>query len=230
MRFDIITIFPEIFDFYFKQSLLAKAREKGIIKIKAYNLRDFTDDKHKTARLHRYAKHCGQVDDKPFGGGRGMIFKPDPIIKAVEKIKQKNKKTKVILFSPRGKKLNQKMAFQLSKLDQLIMITGRYEGVDERIAKYLVDEQVSIGDYVLMSGDVPALIVVEAVARLLPWVVGKSEQLISERITKQKGFIEYPQYTRPETIEIAGKNRRAPKVLMSGNHKEIEKWRAKKSK
>ncbi len=216
MRFDIITIFPEIFDCYFQQSLLAKAQKKGLLKIEARDLRQFAKDKHKT------------VDDKPFGGGRGMVMKVEPIAKAVAKL-QKGKKTKVILFSPRGKKFNQKMASQWSKLDQLIMISGRYEGIDERVAKYIADEQVSVGDYVLMGGEAPALIVVEAVARLIPGVIGKPE-LVKQRITKQKGFIEYPQYTRPEIVEIDGKKRRAPKVLVSGNHKDIDQWRAKQSK
>lgn len=225
MKFDIITIFPEIFEFYFEYSILKKAQEKKVIKIRVHDLRGFTTDKHKT------------VDDKPFGGGRGMVMKVPPIYKAVQKCVNlgwlaqidAKKRSKVILFSPRGKKFNQKMATQFAKLNQLIMIAGRYEGVDERVAKYIADEQVSIGDYVTMSGDLPALIVVETVARLIPGVVGKSE-LLKERITKKKGFIEYPQYTRPEVFEIAGKKRKAPKILLSGNHKEIDKWRVKHSK
>ena len=158
-----------------------------------------------------------------------MVMKPEPIIKAVNKIKQKNKKTKIILFSPRGKKLTQKMATQFSKLDQLIMICGRYEGVDERVAKYIADETISIGDYVLMGGDLPALAVIEATARLIPGVIGKPKEL-KQRITKQKGFVEYPQYTRPETIKVAGKQRKVPKVLLSGNHKQIDVWRVKNTK
>jgi len=224
MQFDIITIFPEIFENYLKESLLYKAVKKKILKIKIHNLRDFSKDKHNT------------VDDKPFGGGRGMIFKAEPLLRAVsalKKLKVKNAKLKVkrkiILFSPRGKKFNQKMASKWSKQEQIILISGRYEGIDERVAKYLVDEVVSVGDYVLMGGEIPALAVIEAVARLLPGVVGNSENLIKERITKQGGFIEYPQYTRPEIIKINGKARQAPKVLLSGNHKEIEKWREKHS-
>jgi len=216
MRFDIITIFPEIFDFYLKHSILEKAQKRGCFQIGIHNLRDFTEDKNKT------------VDDKPFGGGRGMVLKIDPIYKAVKKIKKDNK-TKVVLFTPRGKKFNQKMATNWAKLDQLILISGRYEGIDERV-KHIVDEKVSIGNYVLMSGDIPALAVIEATARLLPGVVGKSESLIKDRITKTKGFIEYPQYTRPETFEINKTKRKVPKVLLSGNHKEIEKWREKNSK
>ncbi len=217
MRVDIITIFPEMFEFYLQHSLLAKAMDSKIIKIGIHNLRDFTTDKHKT------------VDDKPFGGGRGMVLKIEPVCRAVQFLKVKSQKSKVILFTPRGKKFNQKMATEWTRLDQLIMICGRYEGVDERVAKYIADEKVSIGDYVLMGGELPALVVVETVARLVPGVVGKSE-VLKERITKNKGFLEYPQYTRPEVFEINGKKRRVPKVLLSGNHKEIEEWREKHSK
>lgn len=217
MKFDIITIFPEIFEFYFKHSILDKAQKKGCFKINIHNLRDFTKDKHK------------QVDDKPFGGGRGMVLKIEPLFQAIKKIK-KGKKSKVVLFTPRGKKFTQKMASQYSQLDQLILISGRYEGIDERINK-IVDEKVSIGDYVLMSGDLPALIATEATARLLPNVVGKSESLITERITEKGGFVEYPQYTRPEEFEHQkGKFWKVPKVLLSGNHKDIDKWREKNSK
>jgi tRNA (guanine37-N1)-methyltransferase len=228
MRFDIITLFPEIFEFYFNHSILKKAREKGIIKIKVHNLRDFTTDKHKT------------VDDKPFGGGRGMIVKLEPVFKVVSsltkfkiqnsKFKITNKNSKIILFTPRGKKFNQKMATEFAKLDRLVLICGRYEGVDERVAKYIADECLSIGDYVLMGGELPALVFIEAVARLVPGVIGKSE-LLKERITKEKGFREYPQYTRPEIFEPKkGVKWRVPKVLLSGNHKKIEEWRKKHSK
>ncbi len=235
MKIDIITIFPEICDFYFQQSLLKKAQEAGFLKLKAHNLRDFTVDKHRV------------VDDKPFGGGRGMVLKIEPLWRAIQslnlksqisnlKFKDKNfyknkAKRKIVLFSPRGKKFNQKMATRWANLDQLVLICGRYEGVDERVAKHLVDEEISIGDYVLMGGELPALIVAEAVVRLLPGVVGRSEDLIGERITKSKGFLEYPQYTRPEVfVDKHGKKLRVPKVLLSGNHKEIEAWRQKHSK
>ena len=219
MQFDIITIFPDIIDSFFNQSLLKKAQTKGVLKLKVHNLRDFTKDKHKT------------VDDKPFGGGRGMVMRADVIDKAVAKIKKGSakSKTKVILFTPRGKKFNQKMATEFSKLDQIIMICGRYEGVDERVAKYVVDEEISIGDYVLMGGEIPALAVVESTARLIDGVIGKTEE-VKNRITKSKGFVEYPQYTRPEEIEMGGKNRKAPKVLLSGNHKDIDTWRDRHSK
>ncbi len=242
MKINIITIFPEIFDFYLKQSLLFKAQQKGVLKIKAHNLRDFTKDKHKI------------VDDRPFGGGRGMVIKLEPLYRAIQILTnnkkpppkadqpraEKTNKRKVILFSPRGKKFTQKKATEWAKLDQLILICGRYEGIDERINK-IVDERISIGDFVMMGGDLAGLIVIESVARLLPGVVGKSEDLIGKRITKEKGFIEYPQYTRPEVFTVpavasakAGNKKtnkwRVPKVLLSGNHKKIEEWRRKHSK
>ena len=243
MRIDIITIFPEIFDFYLNQSLIAKAQKKGVLKIKTHNLRDFALDKHKIARPHRYAsspaKHCGRVDDKPFGGGRGMVLKVEPLFKAISTLsklkvqssKLKVAKRKVVLFSPRGKKFTQKMATRWSKLDQLILICGRYEAIDERVAKHLADEVISLGDFVLMGGEIPALAVAEAVSRLLPGVAGHSESLIDERITKDGGFIEYPQYTRPEVYKTKnGKLLKTPKVLLSGNHKKIGGWREKHSK
>ena len=229
MRIDIITIFPEICDFYFQHSLLKKAQEAGVLQLMAHNLRDFTSDKHRV------------VDDKPFGGGRGMVMKIEPISRAMEQVRKErssfrgrsfapSKKAKVVLFSPRGKKFNQKMATRWSKADQLIFICGRYEGVDERVAKNLVDEVVSIGDFVLMGGELPALMVAETVARLLPGVVGHSEDLIGERITKSQGFLEYPQYTRPEEfITKQGKKLKVPKVLLSGDHKKINEWRVKHS-
>jgi len=211
IKFDIITIFPEIFDSYFKESLIKRAQKKRLIKIKVHNLRKWTKDKHRV------------VDDRPFGGGMGMVLKVEPIFKAVKALKKP--KTKVILFTPRGKKFNQKTAWRLSRLNHLILICGRYEGVDERVAKYLVDEEISIGDYDLMGGDLPAMVVIETISRLIPGVIGKP-QLLKERITKGKGFIEYPQYTRPEVF----KKWSVPGVLLSGNHKKIAVWRQKHAK
>jgi len=219
MIFDIITLFPEVFETYLQESLIGKAQKNKIIKINVLNVRDFASDKHKT------------VDDKAFGGGRGMVLKVEPIYKAIQSLKKKKeKKTKVILFTPRGKKFNQKMATRFSKLDRLILISGRYEGVDERIAKHIIDEEISIGDYVLMGGDLPALVLIETISRLIPNVIGKPE-LLKERITKDKGFIEYPQYTRPEIFwPQKGISWRIPKILLSGDHKKIEDWRKKHSK
>ena len=211
MRFDIITIFPEIFDSYFKESLIKRAIKRRLIKIQVHNLRKWTKDRHRT------------VDDKPFGGGLGMVMKVEPIYRAVKALKKKN--SRVILFTPRGKKFNQKAAYRLSGLAHIIFICGRYEGIDERVAKNLVDEEFSIGDYVLMGGELPAMVIIETVARLIPGILGKP-QLLKERVTKKGGFIEYPQYTRPEVF----RKLRVPKVLVSGNHKKIEEWRKKHQK
>ena len=206
IKFDIINIFPNIFDSYFKEGLLKKAQDKKIVKIKVHNLRKWAKDKHKTA------------DDRPFGGGFGMVMKVEPIYRAVRELKKKNSKT--ILFTPRGKNFNQKMAYKFSKLNHIIMICGRYEGADERVAKKIVDIELSMGDYVLMGGEIPAMAVAESVSRLVPGTIGKNEHL----------NIEGAQYTRPEVFEANGKKWRAPKVLLSGNHKKIEEWRKKHQK
>jgi tRNA (guanine37-N1)-methyltransferase len=250
MRFDIITIFPEIFDSYFNESILGRAQKKKLIKIKAHDLRKFTTDRHKT------------VDDKPYGGGAGMLLKVEPIYKCVSAIKsqisksksqinsklQKSKKIKqkIILFSAKGKTMTQADARRWSKYDQLILICGRYEGVDERVAKHIADEEVSVGNYVLTGGEIPAMIVTDAVARLVPGVI-KQESLHEEsfNMPRKSAFAkasadapfsssafsgkkmgEYPQYTRPE--EFMGW--KVPEVLLSGNHSEIKKWREKMSK
>lgn len=211
MRFDIITIFPKILDSYFSESILKRAQEKRLITITAHNLRDYTTDKH-----HK-------VDDKPYGGGPGMVIKIEPVFKAVSSIlksfKNNKQKTRVILFSTRGKKFDAKTAKQLSKYDRLILICGRYEGVDERVAQYIADEEISVGDYVLSGGELPAMILVDAVSRQIPGVLGKLESL--EEI---KGS--YEVYTRPEIFQPKkGKNWKAPKVLLGGSHKDIAKWR-----
>ena len=215
MQFDIVTIFPHIFDSYLNESLIKRAQKADVIKIAVYNLRDFTKDKH-----HK-------VDDKPFGGGPGMVLQIGPIYRAVSRItyhvSQKIKlKTRIILFSTRGKKLDAKVAKRLSKYNQLILICGRYEGVDERVAKYVADEEISIGNYVLSGGELPALVLIESVSRFLPGFLGKTESL--EEI---KGS--YPVYTRPEIFKISRKKLSAPKVLLFGNHKKIGEWRRGKS-
>ena len=217
LKYDIITIFPKMFDSYLKETFIKKAQDKKLIKINIHNLRDYTKDKNK------------KVDDKPFGGGLGMVLKVEPIFKAISKIK-KGKKSKVILFTPRGKELNQKIAYELSKYNQLIMICGRYEGVDERVAKNISDIQLSIGKYDLMGGELPNMVTMETITRLIPGAIGK-DKFLKERITKDKGFMEYPQYTRPEVFEPKkGTKWKVPKELVSGNHKEIEKWRENKGK
>ena len=218
LRFDIITIFPDIFKSYLNESLIARAQKKKLIKINLHNLRKFTKDRHKT------------IDDRPFGGGLGMVLKVEPIYKAVKALKIRNSKfeirnSKVILFTPRGKKFDQKSAYKLSKLDQIIFICGRYEGVDERVAQKIADMEISIGDYDLMGGELPAMVAIETISRLIPGVLGKP-QLLKERITKSGGFLEYAQYTRPEVFEPQkGKKWRVPKLLLSGDHKKIEEWK-----
>ena len=212
LKFDVITIFPEMFDSYVSESLIARAIQKKFIKINLHNLRKWTTDNHQT------------VDDRPFGGGLGMVLKVEPIYKAVKQIK-KSKKTKVILFTPRGEKFNQQMANKLSKLEQIIFICGRYEGVDERVAEKIADMEVSIGEYDLMGGELPAMICIESISRLVPGVLGKP-QLLKERISKTGGFLEYAQYTRPEIFKTKdGKKWKVPSVLLSGNHKDIDEWK-----
>ena len=220
IKFDIVTIFPDIFNSYLSESLISRAQKKKLIKINIHNLRKLAKDKHKT------------VDDKPFGGGLGMVLKVEPIYRAVTALKSQIpnpksqiQKSKIIIFTPRGRKFNQKIAYQFSKLDRMIMICGRYEGVDERVAKHIADIELSIGDYDLMGGELPAMIVIETVSRLIPGVLGKKE-LLKERITKENGFIEYAQYTRPEIFN----KWKAPKVLLSGDHKKIEAWRKEHQK
>lgn len=213
--FDVISLFPEAFS-YFDISILKRAQQRGIIEINIINPRDFTIDKHK------------KVDDKPYGGGPGMVMKIEPIWKAVQfsRSKSKTQKSKIILFSPRGKKFDQKMARRLAKYNQLILICGHYEGVDERVAKYIADEEISVGDYILSGGEIPAMIVVDAVSRLIPGVLGKYESL--EDI---KGS--YPTYTRPEIFYPHPKNKkivwRVPKILLSGHHQKIAAWQKRKN-
>jgi len=220
MIFDILTIFPKLFDCFLKESFIKKAQEKNLIKIRVHNLRDFTFDKHKS------------VDDRPYGGGLGMVLKIEPIYRAIKEIKSKTKikNSKVILFTPRGKQFNQKMAYQLSKIKHLILICGRYEGVDERVAKYIADLKISIGPYDLMGGEVAAMVLIETIARLIPGVLGKP-QFLKERLLKGGKFVEYPQYTRPAVFSPKkGIEWKVPKVLLSGNHKKIEEWREKHKK
>ncbi len=209
ITFDVITIFPDLIESYFSEGVISRAAKAGIIEVKAHDLRQWTEDKHKT------------VDGKPFSGGPGMVLKIEPIYKAVQSLisKIEDKKSKILLTSARGKKFTQSKAKEYTKVDQLIIICGRYEGVDERVAKYIVDESISLGDYVLSGGELAALAVIEATARLVPGVLGNEES--SENAL-------FPQYTRPEVFTtIEGKKLSVPKVLLSGNHKEIQEWRRK---
>lgn len=217
-KIDIVTLFPESLHSYISASILGKATAKKILKIRAINLREFAEGKHKTTDL------------PPYGGGPGMVLKPEPIWRAVSKLKEGNKKSKisksrVVLLSLRGKKFTQKEALRLAKYDQLIFICGRYEGVDERVAEYLADEEISIGDFVLSGGELPALVIAEAVARHYKGFLGKEE-------SKEDIKGSYPVYTRPAVFEAKMKGRKeklsVPEVLQGGNHKEIEMWRSKK--
>ncbi|MDP3729249.1 MAG: tRNA (guanosine(37)-N1)-methyltransferase TrmD [bacterium] len=217
MRFDIITIFPHIFDSYLNESMIKRAKAKKLVEIKIHDLRDYSNDKHK------------KVDDRPYGGGPGMVLKIGPLSGALESIlKTKNSKTKVILFSAGGKQFDSKMAADWAKkYDRLIMIAGHYEGVDERISKILKAnsynvEAVSVGPYVLTGGELPAMIVIDAVSRHIPGFLGKAESLEEKRYG-----VGVPVYTRPETFEYKGKKYKIPKVLLSGDHKKIEDWRKK---
>ncbi len=217
MRFDIITIFPRIFDSYLNESILKRARKKNLIQIKIHNLRDFTKDKHK------------KVDDKPYGGGAGMVFKIEPLINAIHSIlksKAKNQKPKVIIFSPAGKQFNNKIAAQLAKnCNQLILICGRYEGIDERVEEVIKNlklkiENLSLGPYVLTGGELPAMVLIDSVSRQILGVLGKMESLEEKRFG-----IGVPAYTKPESFSYKSKKYKVPKVLLSGNHKEIDEWR-----
>ncbi|MEF8847053.1 MAG: tRNA (guanosine(37)-N1)-methyltransferase TrmD [Candidatus Paceibacterota bacterium] len=210
MKFDIITIFPNIFDSYLSESLLGKAQDDDLVTINVHDLRDWTTEKK-------------GVDDEPYGGGRGMVMKVGPIYRAVNDIKEEG--GKVVLFSPRGKEFNQKQATSFSDLEQLVMICGRYEGIDERVANNIADIELSIGNYVLMGGELAALVVTEATSRLIPGVVQKPDEF-QERVTENDGFVEYPQYTRPEVFETdSGEQWKVPSVLLSGDHQKIREWR-----
>lgn len=210
LKFDILTIFPSMFEPVINDSIVGRAQTKKKVLIKLHDLRDFTKDKHR------------KVDDRPFGGGPGMVMMPQPIFDAIKKIKGK-KKAHVILTCPGGIPFSQKKARQLAQKKHLIIIAGHYEGVDERVREALVDESISIGDYVLTGGELPAMVIVDAVTRLLPGVVGKEASLEFESF--EKGLIEYPHYTRPADF----KGMKVPQVLLGGHHKDIEAWRQKEA-
>ncbi len=212
MQFDIITIFPTLFDSFKDESLIKKAEDKKILSIRAYDVRRWAEDTHKT------------VDDKPYGGGPGMILKIEPLVKTLHSIKRK-KRCRVMLLTPGGIQFNQKKAINFSKnYDQLIFLCGRYEGFDARIKNY-IDEELSIGPYVLNGGEVAAMVIIEAVARLIPGMIGNKASLIEETF-QIKDIIEYAQYTRPEVFN----HQKVPKVLLSGDHKKITEWRKKHQK
>lgn len=230
MRFDILTLFPDIFDSYFNESILGRAQERKLIKIKTHNIRKYGLGKHK------------QVDDKPYGGGAGMVMMAEPILKALRALRIKNtelrikKRTKVVIFAAKGQQFTQQMAEDWAKkYDRIVFINGRYEGIDERVKTITKAEEISIGPYVMTDGDIASMVVVSAVARLLPGVIS-AESLVEESHTSQSFVadtqkvqpntsLEYAQYTRPEVLEYEGKKYRVPEVLLSGDHKRIKEWR-----
>lgn len=230
MKIDVLTIFPEMFGPVLNESIIKRAQEKEIVKISISDLRDFSSDSHR------------KVDDRPFGGGPGMILKPEPIFEAVEAILKKhrlsskekiqdtkykihdtNKKPRIILLTPQGKKLDQSLVKKISKIKHLVLICGRYEGVDHRVRQSLVDLEVSVGDYILTGGELPAMILIDSIVRLLPGVLGNQESHKQE--TFSHNLLEYPQYTRPSLY----RGMKVPEILLSGNHKQIHLWQERES-
>lgn len=205
-KFDIITIFPGLFSAPFNESIMKRARDEGILETRVHNLREYTLDKHK------------RVDDYPFGGGVGMVMNVEPIARALEAVKKDRPNAWTILMTPGGVPLDQKKVLELSKRESLVIVCGRYEGVDERVGLHFVDEEISIGDYVLSGGEIPALVVVEAVARLVPGVLGDESSAHEESFSTE--ILEYPQYTRPQDF----RGHKVPEVLVSGDHKKIRDW------
>lgn len=208
MRFDIVTIFPGMFDSPLAESIIKRAREKGLVEFHLHDIRDFATDKHK----------C--VDDTPYGGGAGMVMMPGPLTRAVEQIPRKGKSLRILL-APEGEPFSQRLARELAGFDQLILVCGRYEGIDERARTLIADREISIGDYVVSGGEIPAMVIVDAVVRLLPGALGNQESAGQESF--EQGLLEYPQYTRPEAFQ----GQRVPEILLSGNHAKIAKWRRK---
>lgn len=206
LRFDIISIFPGMFESPFNESILNRARQQGLLEIRLHNLRDYSLNKHK------------KVDDYPFGGGVGLVMNVEPISRAIDEIKKEVPKARTILMSPSGKPFDQKKAWELSREENIILVCGRYEGVDERVRLHCVDEEISIGDYVMSGGEIPAMTVVETVSRLIPGVLGDENSLVEESFSEP--LLEYPQYTRPRDF----KGHKVPEVLISGNHKKIQEW------
>ena len=209
MKIDVLTLFPGMFAGPLDESIIKRARDAGLLDLKLHQLRDWTHDRHKT------------VDDRPFGGGPGMLLKPEPIFEAVESLSREN--TRVILLSPSGRKFDQSIARELAQQEHLLFVTGHYEGFDERIREALADDELSIGDYVLTNGALPAMVVIDAVARLLPGALGDDTSSHDESFSH--GLLEYPQYTRPADF----RGMKVPEMLLSGNHAEIAKWRAEQA-
>jgi len=212
MKFDVLTIFPEMFAGPLGESMLARAQERALLNIQVHDLRQYTEDKHQV------------TDDYPYGGGPGMVMKPEPIFAAVESLRAPAPgREAVILLTPQGETFNHAQAVELAGYEHLILICGHYEGVDERVREYLVDKEISIGDYVLTGGELPALVVIDAVARHIPGVIGAPAGPMSDSFAD--GLLEYPQYTRPADFE----GRPVPEVLLSGNHEAIRRWRRRQA-
>ncbi|MDR3377103.1 MAG: tRNA (guanosine(37)-N1)-methyltransferase TrmD [Verrucomicrobiae bacterium] len=210
MKIDVLTLFPGMFAGPLDESIIMRARKAGLLELKIHQLRDWTHDRHKT------------VDDRPFGGGPGMLMKPEPLFEAVESLRRES--TRVILLSPSGRKFDQAIARELAGQSDLLLVTGHYEGFDERVRETLADDELSIGDYVLTNGALPAMVIIDAVTRLLPGVLGDDQSSADESFSQN--LLEYPQYTRP--AEFRGQQ--VPDVLVSGNHAEIEKWRREQAR
>ena len=211
MRIDILTLFPETFEGPLQSSILGRARERGLVNVNLVNLRDFATDKHRV------------TDDAPFGGGPGMVLKPEPVFAAVESLKEVNSLEDIVLLSPQGRQFNQQIARDLALKKDIVLLCGRYEGVDERIRLALVTDEISIGDYVLSGGEIPALVLVDAVSRLIPGVIGNNSCL--ETYSFCRAGLGIPQYTRPRSF----RGMTVPDVLLSGDHKTIERWRLKEA-
>ena len=209
-KFNIVTIFPEMFSSPFKESIIKRAVERRIVEINIYDLRNFTHDRHKV------------TDDYPYGGGAGMMMKPEPLAKAIEELNRESK-SRVILMTPQGDRLTQSRVKKMSQENRLTILCGRYEGIDERIRAHFVDDEISIGDYILTGGEIPAMVLVDAIVRLIPGVLG--DEASTEEDSFSYSLLEYPQYTRPENF----RGFKVPDVLLSGNHEKIRRWRRKES-
>ncbi len=205
-RFDIVSIFPGMFESPFADSIIQRAWEEGLLDLRVHDLRDYSLNKHR------------KVDDTPFGGGVGMVMNVEPIARVIAAIKKEVPETRTILLSPGGRPFDQEKAWELSRLPSLTLICGRYEGIDERVRLHFVDEEISIGDYVLTGGEIPAMVLVEAISRLVPGVLGDPESAVEESFTD--GLLEYPQYTRPRDYQ----GFKVPEILISGDHKKIRDW------
>ena len=211
MQFDVFTLLPEVFPPYLNSSILQRARQHGLIDVRVHNIRDFARDKHHV------------TDDEPYGGGGGMVMKVEPVFAAVEGVLGPTPLCPVILLTPQGRVFNQKVAFELVQHPQIALLCGRYEGIDERIREHLVSDEISIGDYVLTGGELPALILIDAISRLLPGVLGDPDGAMDD--SHASGLLEYPHYTRPPEYHGWG----VPEILLSGDHAKIEKWRREQS-